>query len=130
MSLGKEVYTLTVKAYYDECNQYYKNIITINSMPSAPFKNLVKQITIPKLSEFETYDKCNPFPKCTYAVYKTNNNNNNCKSSCDLMTPDDIPELYNFLLSNGYKIDTSLTKMMNSSDVKMTNRLLCYVVEN
>ena len=54
----------------------------------------------------------------------------NSKSSCDLMTPDDIPELYNFLLSKGYKIDSSLTKMMNGSDVKMTNRLLCYVIEN
>jgi hypothetical protein len=128
MSIGKEVYTLTVKSYYDEYNQYYKNIITINTIPSAPFNKLVKQITMPKLSEFQTYDKCNPFPKCTYAIYKIDSNNS--KSSCDLMTPDDIPELYNFLLSNGYKIDSSLTKMMNGSDVKMTNRLLCYVIEN
>jgi hypothetical protein len=45
------------------------------------------------------------------------------------MTPDDIPELFNFLLSNNYKIDTSITKMMNSSEVKMTNKLVCFITE-
>ena len=128
MSLGKEVYTISMTPYYDDRNQCYKNILVINTMPSAPFKSLVKQINMPKLSEFQTYDNCcSPFKRCVYAIYKVSNDK--YKSSCELMTPDDIPELYNFLLTNGYKIDTSLTKMMNGSDITMTNKLLCYVIE-
>ena len=129
MSIGKEVYTISMTPYYDERNQCYKNILIINTMPSAPFNSIVKQINMPKLSEFQTYDNCcSPFKRCVYAIYKVGNDH--AKSCCELMTPDNIPELYNFLLTNGYKIDSSLTKMMNGSDVKMTNKLLCYVIEN
>ena len=129
MSLGKEVYTISMTPYYDDRNQCYKNILIVNTMPSTPFKSLVKQINMPKLSEFQTYDNCcSPFKKCVYAIYKVSSNH--LKTSCEIMTPDDIPELYNFLLTNGYKIDASLTKMMNGSDIKMTNKLLCYVIEN
>ena len=34
------------------------------------------------------------------------------------MIVDEIPDLFSFLLSHGYKIDTSLTKMMNGSDIR------------
>jgi hypothetical protein len=34
-----------------------------------------------------------------------------------LMDVSEVPDLFSFLLSNGYKIDTSLTKMMNSNGI-------------
>jgi hypothetical protein len=34
------------------------------------------------------------------------------------MTVDEIPDLFSFLLSNGYTIDTSITKMMNQSSIR------------
>ena len=43
------------------------------------------------------------------------------KYSGELMCDDEIPDLFSFLLSNGYKIDTSLTKMMNTSEVRLNN---------
>ena len=47
------------------------------------------------------------------------------------MTVDDIPDLLGFLMENGYTIDTSLTKMMNKSDVKSSiNKLVCYISMN
>jgi hypothetical protein len=50
---------------------------------------------------------------------------------CDLMVVDEIPDLFSFLLSHGYKIDTSLTKMMAQSDVRFqtnnANKVICFV---
>ena len=33
------------------------------------------------------------------------------------MTKEDIPDLFSYLIQNGYVIDTSLTKMMNQSAI-------------
>ena len=43
------------------------------------------------------------------------------------MTPNEIPDLFGFLVSNGYRIDTSVTKMMNNGDVQLTNKnIICF----
>jgi hypothetical protein len=34
------------------------------------------------------------------------------------MTTDEIPDLFSFLLSHGYTIDTEITKMMNESSIR------------
>ena len=39
-----------------------------------------------------------------------------------LMGDDEIPDLFSFLLSNGYSIDTGLTRMMNTSEVRLDNK--------
>ena len=50
------------------------------------------------------------------------------------MTADEIPNLMIFLLSNGYTIDTSLTKMFNASDVRFntdnSNILISFITYN
>jgi hypothetical protein len=43
-----------------------------------------------------------------------------------LMCIDEIPSLFEFLLTNGFKIDTSITKMMQASNVKLSNDLICF----
>jgi hypothetical protein len=43
---------------------------------------------------------------------------NNSYSCSDLMTVDEVPDLFSFLLSNGYSVDTSITKMMNQSSIR------------
>ena len=91
--------------------------MTINKHPEGHLSTIVKRIQTPTLSPFQENSACCPIKNCAYALYKIHNN-------CELMTPDDIPELFNFLISNDYKIDTSITKMMNGSEVKMTNKLV------
>ena len=44
------------------------------------------------------------------------------------MTPDEIPDLITFLISNGYQIETQITNMLNQSDIKLTNRKLAFTV--
>ena len=97
-----------------------KNILVINAFPNGPLASLVKKIHTPKLSPFKQSSPCFPIENCVYAIYKIDN-------SCELMIPDDIPNLFGYLIENGYKIDTSITKMMNTSDIKTTNKLLCYI---
>jgi hypothetical protein len=117
---GVKTYAITSQPYYDTYNTCYKNILVINAFPQGPLSSIVKKIQTPKLSPFKQSSPCCPIENCVYAIYKIDN-------SCELMNPDDIPNLFSYLIENCYKIDTSITKMMNSSDIKTTNKLLCYI---
>ena len=119
-TIGTKTYAITSQPYYDTYNTCYKNILVINIFPQGPLAKLVKKIQTPKLSPFKQSSPCCPIENCVYAIYKMDN-------LTELMNPDDIPNLFSYLIENGYKIDTSITKMMNSSDIKTTNKLLCYI---
>jgi hypothetical protein len=47
------------------------------------------------------------------------------------MTVDEVPDLFTFLLSNGYTIDTRITKMMNQSSIRYntnnSNELIAFI---
>jgi len=126
-------FTITTQPFYDQYNQCYKNILMINIIPDGPLKHLVRQLKLPRLSPFQYNGPCNNIPKCGLALTNffnnsnyNNNYNNNCNKCRDLMTPNEIPDLYSFLTANGYQIDTQLTNMMNQSEVKLTNsRIVC-----
>jgi hypothetical protein len=44
------------------------------------------------------------------------------------MTPDEIPDLITFLIGNGYQIETQITNMLNQSEIKLSNKKLCFTV--
>jgi hypothetical protein len=102
-------------------NQSYSNIVTINVEPKGPLRRFVRRVRFERLSEFkEPY--CNK-DLCGLALQSLRGDK--------LMCTDEVPDLFSFLLSNGYKIDTSLTKMMNTSDVRFhtenANKIICFV---
>jgi hypothetical protein len=116
-------FTIFSQPYYDPYKQCYKHIVTINSIPLGPLQQLTKQIKLNRLSPFQVEGPCTPIEKCTLALVSLVN----CS---DLMTPDELPNLYSFLLSNGYQIETQLTNMMNQSVVKTNNnnkQLICNI---
>ena len=43
------------------------------------------------------------------------------------MCIDDLPELFEYLLNNGYTIDTSITKILQKTTVKMWGELICMI---
>jgi hypothetical protein len=44
------------------------------------------------------------------------------------MCDEEIPDLFSFLAANNYKINTSLTKMMNTSPIRLENNtILCFI---
>ena len=116
------MYTLTTQVYLDRCSQQYKNIITINQIPEGPLRPFVRRIRFPPLisrtmDSNSNYDE--QYKSCGFALSSF--------TGKPWMTPDEIPDLFSFLYSNGYHIDTSITKMMNTGEVRLNNRnILCF----
>jgi len=144
---GMKTFTITSQPFYDQYNQCYKNIMMINVEPQGPLRQLVRRTKLPRLSPFQREGPCNPIPQCGLALLSlagTNfgyfptpyiNRNTrpiNCNlcinynSGCDLMTPNEIPDLITFLQSNGYQIETQITNMLNQSEIKLSNKLLAF----
>ena len=107
---------LSQQVYLDNHNQTYKNIIVINLPPDGPLGQRVRRIQTPVLSTFQALYESK---RCALALV----GDNNC-----LLEDRDIPDLFSFLLSNGYTINTSLTKMMNGSEIRFSdNKILCFI---
>jgi hypothetical protein len=135
----KESKTISLfsQPYLDEYNKCYKNIVTLNLRPQGPLDELVKFIKFPQLSEFKQQGSCNKIKQCGYALMTLDSDNYNAgcgKFGEDLMVVDEVPNLISFLVSNGYSVDTSITKMFNQSEIRfhqdMGNKLICFVTYN
>lgn len=140
-----KTYTLTSQVYLDRFSQTYKNIIMINDIPEGPLKYFVRKINIPPLSPFQKDQRDQrqySSQKCGLALTTFLNKNmdfdisiNACinigrNNDCFMIT-DEIPDLFLFLSEYGYTIDTSITTMMNLSEVKLTNRnIICFFKYN
>jgi hypothetical protein len=119
---GLSTFLLSSRPYLDPYNydQSYRNIVTINGIPCGPLRKLVRRVQFLPLSEFkEPYGY-----KCGLALQNLNG------TGC-LMSVNEVPDLFSFLLSHGYKIDTSLTKMMNTGDIRFhtnnADKMICFV---
>ncbi len=121
---------LSTRVFLDTYNQCYKNIIVINLVPEGPLGKIVGRLKNPPLSPFNVHGPCCNrigYKDCSLALFSLRGG---CSRDC-LMNDAEIPDLFSFLLSNGYKIDTSLTKMMNQSEVKINdNKILCFITYN
>lgn len=130
MNYNATTYTLFSRPYLDTYNQCYKNIVTINLEPKGPLAKIVRRINFVPLSTFKQPGPCSRIQNCGLGVVSLHNGcdsydtvyrdygYSNYKNGCNLMVVDEVPDLFSFLLSHGYKIDTSLTKMMNGSDIR------------
>jgi len=105
--------SLFSRPYYNPCSQCYYNIITLNLPPKGPLLKLTRRVFFNPLSPFKTPSECGRLKTCGLGLRTLRNNN--CS---ELMTVDEVPDLFSFLSSNGYKIDTSITKMLNQSSIR------------
>jgi len=118
-------FTISSQPYLDTYNKCYKNILTVNQLPHGPLRKLIHRIMMPRLSPFQVSAACNPIENCVLAIIIPNHygamNRMQChdKNGQCLMTPNEIPFLYDYLMNNGYQIETQLTNMMNQSEVKI-----------
>ena len=112
-------------------NGCYRNIITLNMFPQGPLSKLVVRTQFRPLSEFQRFGgDCDERKTCGLALRSLHGSSNGCGSG--LMSVEELPDLYSFLVSNGYKIETSLTKMTNASKIQLNNEnnnaeLICFV---
>ena len=122
--------SLFSQPYYDPCSQCYLNIVTMNLPPRGPLLKITRRIKLYPLSEFKEPGNCTRLQTCGLGLrsmrflygfgggFGGGGGYNNSYSCSDLMTVDEVPDLFSFLLSNGYSIDTSITKMMNQSSIR------------
>lgn len=122
-------YIISIRVYLDTCTGCYKNIITINNLPEGPLRKLVGKLQMPQLSPFKTQSSCGYNKDCALALYSVNECDNDCRGC--IMNESNIPELFSFLMSTGYTIDTSLTKLLNKSEIKINDdKVLCFITYN
>jgi hypothetical protein len=122
-------YTLYSRPYLDTLERCYKNIVTISSFPKGPLSSYVTKIKFNKLSPFKQPGPCSNVQNCGLVLTSLKNV---CYNNCsNLMVVDEVPNLFSLLLSNGYKIDTSITKMLNNSDLAFNteneNKIICLI---
>lgn len=128
--MQSNTFVLYSRPYLDTFQKCYKNIVTINVIPRGPLGKYVRKVQFPPLSEFKDYGPCGyNRDLCGLALQSLNELNGCCGGY--LMVVDEVPDLFSFLMSHNYKIDTSLTKMMNASDVRFhtsnANKIICFV---
>jgi hypothetical protein len=128
------MYSLVSVPYYDHITQCYKKVIKINPSPphDSPLNSIIKRVGSIRLSPFQVDSAfsgcggssgggcCTNLAQCCNLLITSIHNKHH------LMCIDEIPSLFEFLLTNGFKIDTSITKMMQASNVKLSNDLICF----
>ncbi len=112
-----EVYSVSIRPFYDSINQKYTHIFVIDRMPNEPLKKIARTIHMPRLSPFETFSESN---KCVIAIYNPFDLNK-------LLEIGEEPIFFTYLLQNGYKVDTSLTKLMFNNPKEF--KLLCMITK-
>lgn len=130
--------SLFSQPFLDTYNQCYKNIVVVNLKPQGPLADLVRFVKFPPLSEFKQPGPCSPLKQCGYALMSLGTCSTGClrktSDGSDLMVVDEVPTLISYLVSNGYSVDTSITKMFNESDIRFDtntgNKLICFITYN
>ena len=75
---GANTFTITSQPFYDQYNECYKNILTVNPEPRGPIRKIVRRIKLPKLSPFQREGPCNSIPQCALALQSLNTCYNGC----------------------------------------------------
>ena len=116
-----------LNSYY----QTYQNVITFSQCPVGPIKDMVTTVNPPKLSPFQTASPFfNPgygrasgvgYSGCVHVLmrYPCRGCSATPKNTDAYMGADDIPSVLSYLMENGYKVDTSMTKMLQNSDINI-----------
>jgi len=121
-------YVLYKQPFLDRFSQCYRNIVTINLIPQGPLRPFVRRTEFPPLSSFKDSTFCNRRQLCGLALRSIRDGYGYRDGCCgSFMSVDEIPDLFAFLLSNGYIIDTQLTKMMNKEQFQSDEReIICF----
>ena len=106
---SSNVITMYLEPVLNEYYRTYQNIITFSAMPKGPLETLVAHINTPPLSEFKTFSVWNAndlYPRCKYVLlrYPKNSIRSSIKNGRNYMFAEDVPNIYGYLESHGYKI--------------------------
>lgn len=116
---GSIFFSIYVEPYLNSYYKTYQNIITLDSIPAGPLRQMVATVSRPKLSPFQELSPMsdNVFG-CKFALMRypvTNGFSIKYKNS--FMVDADVPAVLNYLGVNGYMIDTDLTRILQKSGI-------------
>jgi hypothetical protein len=105
--------------FYDVRQQQYTKILCVNAMPLGALAARVKTVRPARLSGLGGNSSSSSSNKCIHALTR----------SGAYMTPDELPELFAFLMSNGYTVNPELTKLAakHQSGNTNANSLVCII---
>lgn len=122
-------FTLYLEPVLNTYYKTYQNIITVNIMPTGPLEQMVSTISTAKLSPFHqsgvfSAPTIGRGSNCTFVLlrYPKSQCGGRCSSLKNVdyfMGADDIPSVISYLQSNGYDIDTDITKMLYKSRINI-----------
>jgi hypothetical protein len=115
----QNIYMISVIPYYDSKQQTYIHIIIIDKSPpqTDSLSSIVKLLSTPKLSPFKQ-----DYEGCVYAIYDPDYPN-------ELLTLKKMSTLFKFLITNNYKINKTLTKIVTDPKNRHgpNNDILCFI---
>lgn len=114
-----EVFQIMQTTYLHPSTHVYDKILVIDRDPTGPLKEMVTRISRPKLSPFQTVDR-QMYCSCINAF-------TSLKCRGNLMTINELPQLLSYLLSNGYIIDTALSKLIGNSTMESGDRSVAFI---
>ena len=117
-----ETYSITSKPFYDSQKQCYKKVLALDRKPGQPLINISKKVVFNKLSAFQQHTECERYNPCGYVLM-------NPENICEYAIVDDLPKIFSWLFANKYTVDTSITQMLNQSNVKYSNPLICMITK-
>jgi hypothetical protein len=114
-------YSVHCVPFYDIRQQQYIKILCVNAAPTGALASRVRLIRPPRLSGL-----CDPnnAGRCIHAIMTATGT---AAAAADYMTPDDLPELFAFLMTNGYTVDTGLTKLAAKHQSSAAGALVCII---
>ena len=117
------MYQLTVEPYLDSMDQCYKKVIVISPPPIHPaLTKISRLVNRTKLSPFKASGTSCPQDQCYYVIQDPRN-------VCQLLCINHISHLFGYLLQHNFNVNTSFTKIMQKSEVRIPN-LICFISKN
>ena len=106
-------YSILSVPFYDTTRQQYTKILCINTVPVVgALATRVKTVRPPRLSGLCSDNGGVGNNRCIHVITSSASSAGACcASGADYITPEQLPELFAFLVSNGYTVDTALTKL-------------------
>ena len=113
-------YTLTIEPYLNTFSKQYENIFDIDKMPLGPLGQLVSRFRAPRLSPFDyNNDSFNKNDCCKFAIRRHFRRDN------EFLTADDVPSLLAYLSTNGYSINSEITKIVQKTKYNQRKSFVC-----
>tara|TARA_B110000444_G_scaffold206868_1_gene200582 strand:+ start:85 stop:486 length:402 start_codon:yes stop_codon:yes gene_type:complete len=111
-----EIITLFITIYYNNIDNNYYKLLSLNKLPSGPIKNYISSISVTNPSTKINKSRENYcILSINSSILNINYNSRNFNKYINLCTIEDITEIYEFLINNNYSINNELNNILNSN---------------